>query len=391
MNIHEFQAKMLFSKYGIPVPQGKAVYSADEVEQCVKEIKTDVVVVKAQIHAGGRGKAGGVKLARNKKDVEGLVKGLLGKTLVTHQTGPEGRCVRKLLIEEGVDIGKELYLSLLVDRTYSRPVFITSLEGGMEIEEVAARTPERVIKEYIDPSAGYQQFNGRNMAFRLGLEPDIIKQFVSMAGKLYKLFVEKGASLIEINPLVITKDNRLIALDAKVSFDDNSLFKNEDVKAFRDLDEEEELEIEASKHGLNYVKLDGDIGCMVNGAGLAMATMDVIKLAGSEPANFLDVGGGASKETVKHAFQILLADKNVKGVFVNIFGGIVRCERIAGGIIDAAKEVEIKVPLVIRLEGTNAKEGLEMLRGSGLNLEVASDIWEGAQKIVKLVSRRRQR
>ena len=391
MNIHEFQAKMLFSQYGIPVPQGKAVYSVDEVEQCVKEIKTDVVVVKAQIHAGGRGKAGGVKLARNKKDVEGLVKGLLGKTLVTHQTGPEGRCVRKLLIEEGVDIGKELYLSLLVDRTYSRPVFITSLEGGMEIEEVAARTPERVIKEYIDPSVGYQQFNGRNMAFRLGLEPDIIKQFVSMAGKLYKLFVEKGASLIEINPLVITKDNRLIALDAKVSFDDNSLFKNEDVKAFRDLDEEEELEIEASKHGLNYVKLDGDIGCMVNGAGLAMATMDVIKLAGSEPANFLDVGGGASKETVKHAFQILLADKNVKGVFVNIFGGIVRCERIAGGIIDAAKEVEIKVPLVIRLEGTNAKEGLEMLRGSGLNLEVASDIWEGAQKIVKLVSRRRQR
>ena len=385
MNIHEFQAKKLFAQYNIPEPQGKAVYSVDEAEQYAKEIKSNVAVVKAQIHAGGRGKAGGVKLARDKKDVAKFTNEILGKVLVTHQTGPEGRCVRKLLIEEGVDIAKELYLSLLIDRTYSRPVFITSLEGGMEIEEVAARTPEKVIKEYIDPSVGYQQFNGRNMAFRLGLPPEIIKQFISMAGNLYRLLTEKGASLIEINPLVITKDNRLIALDAKMSFDDNSLFKNEDVRAFRDLDEEEDLEIEASKHGLNYVKLNGNIGCMVNGAGLAMATMDVIKLAGSEPANFLDVGGGASKETVKHAFQILLADKNVRGVFVNIFGGIVRCERIAGGIIEAAKEVEIKVPLVIRLEGTNAKEGLEMLKGSGLNLQVASDIWEGAQKVVKLV------
>ena len=385
MNIHEFQAKSLFAQYGIPVPFGKAVYSVDEAGQVAGEIKTDVVVVKAQIHAGGRGKAGGVKLAKDKKDVGKLAGEILGKVLVTHQTGPEGRCVRKLLVEEGVNIAKELYLSLLVDRTYSRPVFITSLEGGMEIEEVAARTPEKVIKEYIDPSVGFQQFNGRNMAFKLGLEPDVIKQFVSMAGKLYRLFVEKGASLIEINPLVITKDNRLIALDAKVSFDDNALFRHEDIKAFRDLDEEEELEIEASKHGLNYVKLNGNIGCMVNGAGLAMATMDVIKLAGSEPANFLDVGGGASKETVKHAFQILLADNNVKGVFVNIFGGIVRCERIAGGILEAAKEVKFTVPLVVRLDGTNATEGLEMLRSSGLNLEVASNIWEGAQKIVKLV------
>ena len=389
MNIHEFQAKSLFSQYGIPVPNGKAVYSVDEAEQYAKEIKSDVVVIKAQIHAGGRGKAGGVKLVKDKKDVGKIAGEILWKVLVTHQTGPEGRCVRKLLVEEGVNIAKELYLSLLVDRTYSCPVFITSLEGGMEIEEVAARTPEKVIKEYIDPSVGFQQFNGRNMAFKLGLEPDVIKQFVSMAGKLYRLFVDKGASLIEINPLVITKDNRLIALDAKVSFDDNSLFRNEDVKAFRDLDEEEELEIEASKHGLNYVKLNGNIGCMVNGAGLAMATMDVIKLAGSEPANFLDVGGGASKETVKHAFQILLADNNVKGVFVNIFGGIVRCERIAGGILEAAKEVKLTVPLVVRLDGTNAKEGLEMLRSSGLNLEVASNIWEGAQKIVKLVGDRK--
>ena len=387
MNIHEFQGKKLFAQYNIPVPQGKAVYSVDEAEQYAKEIHSNVVVVKAQIHAGGRGKAGGVKLAREKKDVARFAKELLGKTLVTHQTGPEGRCVKKLLLEEGVDIAKELYLSILIDRTYSRPVFITSLEGGMEIEEVAERTPEKVIKEYIDPSVGFQPFNGRNMAFGLGLEPEIAKQFIAMAGNLYKLLTQKGASLIEINPLVITKDKRLIALDAKMSFDDNSLFRNEDVKALRDLDEEEELEIEASKHGLNYVKLNGSIGCMVNGAGLAMATMDVVKLAGSEPANFLDVGGGASKETVKHAFQILLADKNVKGVFVNIFGGIVRCERIAGGIIDAAKEVEIKVPLVVRLEGTNAKEGIEMLKGSGLDLQVASDIWEGAQKVVKLVNR----
>ncbi len=387
MNVHEFQAKGLFAQYGISVPQGKAVYAVADAEEHAREIKADVVAVKAQIHAGGRGKAGGVKLTRDKKEVARLASELLGKTLVTHQTGPKGRCVRKLLIEEGVDISKELYLSLLIDRTYSRPVYMASLEGGMEIEEVAARTPEKVIKEYIDPSVGYQQFNGRNMAFRLGLEPEIRKQFTVMAGNLYRLLTEKGASLIEINPLVITKDNRLIALDAKMSFDDSSLFRNEDVKALRDLDEEEDLEIEASKHGLSYVKLNGTIGCMVNGAGLAMSTMDVIKLAGSEPANFLDVGGGASKETVKHAFQILLSDNNVKGVFVNIFGGIVRCERIAGGIIDAAKEIEINVPLVIRLDGTNAKEGLEMLRGSGLNLEVATDMWEGAQKIVKLVSR----
>jgi len=266
MNIHEFQAKSLFSQYGIPVPFGKAVYSVDEAVQCAEEIKSEVVVIKAQIHAGGRGKAGGVKLAKDKKDVGQIAGEILGKVLVTHQTGPEGRCVRKLLVEEGVNIEKELYLSLLVDRTYSRPVFITSLEGGMEIEEVAAKTPEKVIKEYIDPCVGFQQFNGRNMAFKLGLTPDVIKQFVSMAGRLYKLFVDKGASLVEINPLVITKDNRLIALDAKISFDDNALFRNEDVKAFRDLDEEEELEIEASKHGLNYVKLDGAIGCMVNGA-----------------------------------------------------------------------------------------------------------------------------
>lgn len=388
MNIHEFQAKMLFSKYNIPVPKGKAVYSVAEAVDFIKEIDTNIMVVKAQIHAGGRGKAGGVKLARDEEEAITHVKDLLGRVLVTHQTGPEGRCVRKVLIEEGVEIKKELYLSLLIDRTFSRPVFITSTEGGMEIEEVAARTPEKVIKEYIDPSTGFLPFNGRNMVFRLGLEPELRKKFITMASNIYRLFVDKGASLIEINPLVITMDGRLIALDAKMGFDDNSLFKNEDVRALRDLDEEEELEIEASKYGLNYIKLDGNIGCMVNGAGLAMATMDVIKMAGGEPANFLDVGGGASKETVKHAFQILLADKNVQGVFVNIFGGIVRCERIAGGIIDAAREVELNVPLVIRLEGTNAKEGLKMLEESSLNLEVASDIWEGAKKIASLVEER---
>jgi len=385
MNIHEFQAKMLFSQYGIPVPRGKAVYSVPEAIDFANQLDTDVVVVKAQIHAGGRGKAGGVKLARTKEEIKSHVEALLGKPLVTHQTGPEGRIVKKVLIEEGVKIQKELYLSLLIDRTHSKPVFISSTEGGMEIEEVAARSPEKVIKEYIDPAVGFQPFNGRNMVFRLGLEGDLRKQFITLANNIYRLFVDKGASLVEINPLVITEEGQLIALDAKMSFDDNSLFRNEDIRALRDLDEEEELEIEASKYGLNYIKLDGNIGCMVNGAGLAMATMDVIKMAGGEPANFLDVGGGASKETVKHAFQILLADKNVKGVFVNIFGGIVRCERIAGGIIDAAKEVEINVPLVIRLEGTNAKEGLQMLQESNLNLEVASDIWEGAQKIVSLI------
>jgi len=326
--------------------------------------------------------------------VPGLAKELLGKTLVTHQTGPKGRKVRRLLIEEGAGIAKELYLSLLVDRDSGWPVFIASTEGGMEIEEVAAHTPEKVLKEPVDPAVGFQGYNGRNLAFGLGLpglEPAVVNPFIAMLGNLYRLFMEKNAALVEINPLVITKDKTLVALDGKVSFDDNSLFKHPDVQAMRDLHEEEPLEIEATNNTLNYVKLDGTIGCMVNGAGLAMATMDVIKLAGSEPANFLDVGGGATKETVAAGFRILLKDRNVKGIFINIFGGIVRCERIAHGVIDAAKEVGIKIPVVVRLQGTNAEEGRKLLAESGLNVEVATDLWEAAQKIVALTGKKRKK
>jgi succinyl-CoA synthetase beta subunit len=315
---------------------------------------------------------------------------LIGKTLVTHQTGPKGRKVHRLLMEEGANIAKELYLSILVDRDTGWPTFIASTEGGMEIEEVAEKTPEKIIKEAIDPAVGFQGHNGRNVAFALGLqqiEPAVINPFVQLLGNLYRLFMDKHAALVEINPLIVTKEKTLVALDGKVSFDDNGLFKHEDVQKMRDLNEEEPLEIEATANNLNYVKLDGNIGCMVNGAGLAMATMDVIKLAGSEPANFLDVGGGATKETVAAGFRILLKDPNVKGIFINIFGGIVRCERIAHGVIDAAKEVKISVPLVVRLQGTNAPEGRKLLAESGLKLEVADDLWEAAQKIVKLTGR----
>jgi succinyl-CoA synthetase beta subunit len=361
------------------------VTSIGEAEAWARELSSPVTVVKAQIHAGGRGKAGGVKLARKKEDVGPLVKEMLGKILVTHQTGPEGKEVQKVLVEEGVNIQRELYLSLLVDRGSGWPVLIASTEGGMEIEEVAARSPKKITKISIDPAVGYCAFHGRRVAARLRLEKELVNPMVSFLGNLYRFFVDKGVSLLEINPLVVTKEKTLVALDAKVAFDDNALFRSPDIKELRDLTEEDPLEVRASQYGLNYVKLAGEIGCMVNGAGLAMATMDVIKLAGSEPANFLDVGGGASKETVKHAFQILLSDPHVKGVFVNIFGGIVRCERIAGGIIEAAKEVEVKVPLVVRLEGTNAGEGKQMLAESGLNLMVASELWEGAQKVVKAI------
>lgn len=387
MNIHEFQAKQLFAKFGIPVPKGKECKTPRAAEKWAEALQTPVYVVKAQIHAGGRGKAGGVKLTKNREEVPVMAKELLGKTLVTHQTGPKGRKVRRLLIEEGAGIAKELYLSLLVDRYTGWPTFIASTEGGMDIEEVAEHTPEKVLKESIDPAVGFQGYNGRNLAFGLGLpelEPAVVKPFLHMLENLYRLFMEKNASLVEINPLVITTDKQLIALDGKMTFDDNSLFKHPDIQAFRDLYEEDPLEIEAGKHNLNYVKLDGDIGCMVNGAGLAMATMDVIKLAGTEPANFLDVGGGATKETVAAGFRILLKDKKVKGIFINIFGGIVRCERIAHGVIDAAKEVGIKLPVVVRLQGTNAEEGRRLLVESGLNVEVATDLWEAAQKIVAM-------
>ena len=390
MNVHEFQAKQLFGQFGIPVPRGKEITSPEAGAAWAAELNTPVFVVKAQIHAGGRGKVGGVKITKDKAAVPGLVKELIGKTLVTHQTGPKGREVRRLLIEEGAAIAKELYVSLLVDRDSGWPVFIASTEGGMEIEEVAAHKPEKIIREAIDPAVGFQSYNGRNAAFALGLpamEPAVVTPFIQMLGNLYRLFMEKNAAMVEINPLVITSDKKLIALDGKVSFDDNALFRHADVQQMRDLNEEDPLEIEAGESNLNYIKLDGNIACMVNGAGLAMATMDVIKLAGSEPANFLDVGGGATKETVAAGFRILLKDPNVKGIFINIFGGIVRCERIAHGVIEAAKEVKINVPLVVRLQGTNADEGRKLLAESGLKLEVANDLWEAAQKIVKLTGK----
>jgi succinyl-CoA synthetase beta subunit len=390
MNVHEFQAKQLFGQFGIPVPRGKEITSSEAGAAWAAELNTPVFVVKAQIHAGGRGKAGGVKITKDKASVPGLVKELIGKTLITHQTGPKGREVRRLLIEEGAAIAKELYVSILVDRDSGWPVFIASTEGGMEIEEVAAHTPEKIIREAIDPAVGFQGYNGRNIAFALGLpvmEAAVVTPFIQMLGNLYRLFMDKDAAMVEINPLVITGDKKLIALDGKVSFDDNGLFRHADVQKMRDLHEEDPLEIEAGENNLNYVKLDGNIGCMVNGAGLAMATMDVIKLAGSEPANFLDVGGGATKETVAAGFRILLKDPNVKGIFINIFGGIVRCERIAHGVIEAAKEVKINVPLVVRLQGTNAEEGRKLLAESGLKLEVANDLWEAAQKIVKLTGK----
>ncbi|HSQ52574.1 MAG TPA: ADP-forming succinate--CoA ligase subunit beta [Nitrospiraceae bacterium] len=390
MNVHEFQAKQLFGQFGVPVPRGREITSPEAGAAWAAELNTPVFVVKAQIHAGGRGKAGGVKITKDKAAVPGLVKELIGKTLITHQTGPKGREVRRLLIEEGAAIAKELYVSLLVDRDSGWPVFIASTEGGMEIEEVAAHTPEKIIREAIDPAVGFQPYNGRNVAFALGLpaiEPAVMNPFIQMLGNLYRLFMEKNAAMVEINPLVITGDKKLIALDGKVSFDDNALFRHADVQQMRDLNEEDPLEIEAGESNLNYIKLDGNIACMVNGAGLAMATMDVIKLAGSEPANFLDVGGGATKETVAAGFRILLKDPNVKGIFINIFGGIVRCERIAHGVIEAAKEVKINVPLVVRLQGTNADEGRKLLADSGLKLEVANDLWEAAQKIVKLTGK----
>ena len=390
MNVHEFQAKQLFGQFGVPVPRGKEITSPEAGAAWAAELNTPVFVVKAQIHAGGRGKAGGVKITKDKAAVPGLVKELIGKTLITHQTGPKGREVRRLLIEEGAGIAKELYLSILVDRDSGWPVFIASTEGGMEIEVVAAQTPEKIIREAIDPAVGFQAYNGRNIAFALGLpamEPAVVTPFIQMLGNLYRLFMDKNAAMVEINPLVITTDKKLIALDGKVSFDDNGLFRHVDVQQMRDLHEEDPLEIEAGENNLNYIKLDGNIGCMVNGAGLAMATMDVIKLAGSEPANFLDVGGGATKETVAAGFRILLKDPNVKGIFINIFGGIVRCERIAQGVIEAAKEVKINVPLVVRLQGTNADEGRKLLAESGLKLEVANDLWEAAQKIVKLTGK----
>jgi succinyl-CoA synthetase beta subunit len=385
MNIHEYQAKEVLRAYGAPTPRGFPAFSVEEAVAAAKKLPGPVWVVKAQIHAGGRGKGGGVKVVRSIDEVKRGAERMLGMTLVTHQTGPHGRVVRRLYIEEGSDIARELYLSALVDRETSRVAFIASTEGGMDIEEVAKKTPEKIQTFRIDPAAGYSAHTGRAIAAALNLSGDSAKQIGAIIGSLSNAFVDKDMSLLEINPLVITKAGQVVCLDAKINFDDNALYRHADIQALRDPDEEDPTEREAAKYDLNYIKLDGSIGCMVNGAGLAMATMDIIKLYGSEPANFLDVGGGASKEKVTAALKIILSDPNVKGILVNIFGGIMRCDIIANGIVAAAKEVALSVPVVVRLEGTNVEQGKEILAKSGLAIISASDLADAAQKIVKAV------
>jgi succinyl-CoA synthetase beta subunit len=386
MKIHEFQAKEILKKFGVPVPAGAPAYSPEEAVEVAKQIGGSVWVVKAQIHAGGRGKAGGVKLARSLDEVYQLASQMLGMKLVTHQTGPEGRIVKKLLIEQGVDIAKELYLGITLDRTARKNVIMASTEGGVEIEKVAAETPEKIIKVYVEPGFGVQPYQLRNIAFKLGLEGEQFKNCIKFVEALYKAYIESDASLAEINPLVVTKSGEVLALDAKMNFDDNALFRHPEIVAYRDLDEENPLEIEASKYNLNYIKLDGNVGCMVNGAGLAMATMDIIKLAGGEPANFLDVGGSANKDTVANGFKIILSDPNVKAILINIFGGIVRCDRVANGVVEAVKEVNVSLPVIVRLEGTNAEEAKKILEESGLNFEVAMSLREAAEKVTKAIS-----
>jgi succinyl-CoA synthetase beta subunit len=388
MNIHEYQAKDVLRGFGLPVPRGKAAFTVEEAVAAAKELPGPVWVVKAQIHAGGRGKGGGVKVVKSIDDVAKEAKRMLGMTLVTHQTGPKGRIVRRLYIEDGSDIARELYLSALVDRETSRIAFIASTEGGMDIEAVAKETPEKIKTFQIDPASGFSAHTGRSIASALKLTGDQVKQAVSLVEGLYKAFLAKDMSLLEINPLVVTKSGQVICLDAKINFDDNSLYRHPDIQALRDPDEEDASEREAAKFDLNYIKLDGTIGCMVNGAGLAMATMDIIKLYGAEPANFLDVGGGASKEKVTAALKIILSDPNVKGILVNIFGGIMRCDIIANGIVTAAKEVSLSVPVVVRLEGTNVEQGKDILAKSGLALISANDLADAAQKIVNAVKGR---
>ena len=386
MKIHEYQGKELLKKFGVPVPRGIVARSIEEAYHAAKELATPVVVVKAQIHAGGRGKGGGVKLAKSPEEAQKIAGEILGMNLITHQTGPEGQRVRVLLIEEGLPIDKEFYLGIVLDRASGRPVFMASAAGGMEIEEVAANTPEQIFKETIDPAVGFRSFQARKLAFALGIPATLVNQAVKFMQSLYTAYEQMDASLVEINPFLLTKDGRLIALDAKVNFDDNAMFRHKEFLDLRDLNEEEPLEIEASKFDLNYIKLDGNIACMVNGAGLAMATMDIIKLAGGEPANFLDVGGGASQERVEAAFRILLADENVKAVLINIFGGIVRCDMVARGVVAAAKNLGIQVPVVVRLEGTNVEEGQRVIRDSGLNFTVAQGMKDAAEKVVALAA-----
>jgi succinyl-CoA synthetase beta subunit len=386
MKIHEYQGKNLLAKYGVTVPRGEVVTAADQVGAVVDKLGLPVVI-KAQIHAGGRGKGGGVKLARTRDEAIDLAGKILGMNLVTHQTGPEGRTVRQVLVEEGLKIKQEFYLGIVLDRAVSKLVFMASSAGGMDIEEVAAHSPEKILKEVIDPAVGFQAFQARKLAFGIGIPRDCVGKAVKFMTSLYRAYVDLDASLAEINPFLLTEDGELYALDAKLNFDDNALFRHKDFVELRDLNEEEPLEIEASKFDLNYIKLDGNIACMVNGAGLAMATMDIIKLAGGEPANFLDVGGGASQERVENAFRILLSDAHVKAVLINIFGGIVRTDMVASGVVEAAKKIGIDVPVVVRLEGTNVEKGREVIENSGLGFVAAAGMKDAAEKIVALANK----
>ncbi len=385
MKIHEYQAKELFAKYEIPTPKGGVAHSLDEVLIKAKEIDTFPVVVKAQIHAGGRGKGGGVKLAHSYKEIEKVASEILGMTLVTHQTGSDGKLVQKVLVEAGLNIKQELYLSLVTDRETADIVIMASLEGGMDIEDVAENTPEKIIKVFVDSVIGIQPFHCREVAFGLGLSAIVLKPFSVMLKNIFQMFIDYDCSLLEINPLVITADDKVIALDAKIDFDDNALYRHSDIKHYRDEEEEEPLEVEASKYNLNYISLDGNIGNIVNGAGLAMATMDIIKIAGATPANFLDVGGGATSTMVENALRIILLDKKVKGILINIFGGILRCDVFAEGIVQAAQKTGINIPVVVRMEGTNVEKGRKILADSGLNLETAVDLKDAALKIAAIV------
>lgn len=386
MNIHEYQGKEVLKQYGVAVPKGQVAFTVEEAVEAAEALGSPVVVVKAQIHAGGRGKAGGVKVAKNLDEVRAYAREILGKVLVTHQTGPEGKEVKRLLIEQGCDIKKEYYVGVVVDRATGRVVMMASEEGGTEIEEVAAKTPEKIFKEVIDPAIGLQAYQARRLAFAINIPKELVNKASQFMLALYRAFVDKDCSIAEINPLVVTGDGDVMALDAKLNFDSNALFRHPDILALRDLEEEDEKEIEASKYDLSYIALDGNIGCMVNGAGLAMATMDIIKTYGGDPANFLDVGGGATAEKVTEAFKIILSDSKVKGIFVNIFGGIMRCDVIASGIVEAAKQVGLDRPLVVRLEGTNVEKGKAILAESGLAIVSADSMADGAQKIVSLVS-----
>jgi len=381
MKIHEYQAKQTLAKFGVTTPRGEVAASPEEARSAAERLG-GTVVVKAQIHAGGRGKAGGVKLAHDPSEAERIAGKMLGKKLVTIQTGPEGRGVKRVLIEEGLEVARELYLGLVIDRTSARPVFMASTEGGVEIEVVAAQHPEKILKEFVDPALGLQPFQARKLAFGLGLDAKLVNEAVRFFTSLYQAMIATDASLVEINPFVLTRDGRLLALDAKMNFDDNALYRHPDIRPLRDLDEEDPLEVKASSYNLNYIRLDGNVGCMVNGAGLAMATMDIIQYAGGRPANFLDVGGGANEEQVRHGFEIILSDANVRAVLINIFGGIMRCDIVANGVVGAVKSLGTKVPVVVRLKGTNVELGQQILRASGMNFAVADDMKDAAVKVV---------